>query len=392
MSEYTAIKQKNPKGILVFSILILFLFYLKIVGYYGADNNSTQKVLYYVFGGITLLGFSIFVLSGRNDSLIFSSASFLFFSVISTFINSSTHGHFLLSSLIDQSFFFGVLSVAYLLTYNKLNMQSLSNLMMAALVVYNVLYIKYRITDEALNASAINSIYYIVLLLPFAMCNKRIVIKALGISDIFLMAIISNKRTAFIMAVISIAVYFLLIIGENYENKGRKFILLFLLTVAVIIFVFFFDKIQKYFNFNTFDRLNQISEDNGSGRIEIYGAVLNSIKKFNLFEWMLGHGYNGVFLDSGLGVSAHNDFLEVLFDYGIFGFVAYLFMVKNIFKTAVIAFKQKSEYFAPSVISIIMFIFMSSLSHLIIYPSYIAYLMVFWGCMVNLNRGVENCE
>lgn len=390
MNDNTAIKQPKPKGILLFSALVIILFYFKIIGFYGiSGTDSILKGLSYFFFIVTTLSFFIWLTCLKNDSLILSSAIFLLVSVLSTFMNSFTTGHFLLNSLVEQTFFFGVLSITYLLTYNILDMQSISNLMMVALAFFTILYIDYRSAGEILNASSVNSIYYIALILPFAMCNKNNIIKILGIADIFILSMISNKRTAFIMTAVSIAVYFLIVFSKKQKKNGRKVALFFLLTITVGIFIFSFDKLQKYFDFNTFERLNTISEDKGSGRFEIYGEVWNKIKKFNFFEWIFGHGFNGVLLDSGLGISAHNDFLEVLFDYGILGLVSYLIMVKDIFKISINAFKQKSEYFAPCVISIILFMFMSVFSHLIIYPSYIAYLMIFWGCMVNLNRRTQ---
>lgn len=78
------------------------------------------------------------------------------------------------------------------------------------------------------------------------------------------------------------------------------------------------------------------------------------------------------------GPSAHNDFLEVLYDYGIIGFIMFIYLHVRVAKTTYKLHKHRSSYFIPYMVSFIIFVVMSIVSHLIIYPTYFCCLVAFW--------------
>ena len=74
------------------------------------------------------------------------------------------------------------------------------------------------------------------------------------------------------------------------------------------------------------DRILNIQDDGGSGRDQVWRTTWSMISESNLEELLFGHGFNAVLKLSPLALSAHNDFLEMLFNYGIIGFVPYLLL------------------------------------------------------------------
>ena len=71
---------------------------------------------------------------------------------------------------------------------------------------------------------------------------------------------------------------------------------------------------------NVTNRFEAMNEDEGNGRLDIYSDVFVQYLDSDLFSQLFGHGYNMVSVVLK-GPSAHNDFLEVLYDYGIIGFI-----------------------------------------------------------------------
>jgi O-antigen ligase len=93
----------------------------------------------------------------------------------------------------------------------------------------------------------------------------------------------------------------------------------------------------------------------------------------------LGLGYNAVALSSSAFSSAHNDFLEIIYDYGFIGLILYILFIIKIVKYNIILYKDSSIYAEGFSVSIILFLVISMFSHLILYQTYFFYLLIYWG-------------
>ena len=82
--------------------------------------------------------------------------------------------------------------------------------------------------------------------------------------------------------------------------------------------------------------------------------------------------------DITMALSAHNDFLEVLYDFGAIGFIFYVLIHLSLIKWTLRLFRARSELAFPVLISYVCFIVMSMVSHLILYPTYFGLLTAFW--------------
>ena len=130
---------------------------------------------------------------------------------------------------------------------------------------------------------------------------------------------------------------------------------------------------------NVSQRFDLIKDDGGSGRDIIYMDVYNRYVNGTVFNQILGRGFDSVSgSDKTMSLSAHNDFLEVLYDFGIIGFIFYLLIHLSLVKWILRLYRARNQLLFPVLVSYVCFIIMSMVSHLILYPTYFGLLIAFW--------------
>lgn len=239
-----------------------------------------------------------------------------------------------------------------------------------------------RLIDGNEEQGRFNLVFFPLLTTPWILLLKNRWLKNLLFIGIFIIVLLSQKRSAFIIMVVMLLPYILYEV-RSYQNKLLGITIL---GMLVIVFTVSFVIYSETGESSIIDRINSMSEDEGSGRLPIYNAVLVLQNRSSLIEWLWGHGHYAVRRDSPFFMSAHNDFLEVLYDYGILVFVMYLllwwYVVRNLFRM----YKEKSEYFISYFSSVVVFGFMSLVSHLVLYASNFIYLVCFWGAIEALQQ------
>ena len=109
------------------------------------------------------------------------------------------------------------------------------------------------------------------------------------------------------------------------KNKGTniKSISIF---IGLIVAIYWFVANNSETINHIVSRFHAIEDDEGSGRTELYDVILNSFSNSSFISQMFGHGYRSVIsiLD---GVPAHNDFLEILYDFGIVPLTVYVIIL-----------------------------------------------------------------
>lgn len=227
-----------------------------------------------------------------------------------------------------------------------------------------------------------NIIFFVLLLLPWIAIleTKR---KWIGVITITILTILSIKRSAII---IIMGALLILLFDRNHGQKGKSTrILLGTIAVIGIILIGIPDTPLD----NVLTRFEALEEDGGNGRLDIYNDVINAFSKQSTLNQFFGSGYRAVQnelfknYNYNIYISAHNDFLEVLFDYGYIGFLFYILLHIKIIKRIIMLYRSKNAYFSAYLISYFEFLIMSSVSHLIIYPSYFLFLVAFWAYSEN---------
>ena len=243
-----------------------------------------------------------------------------------------------------------------------------------------------------------NVVYYLLMFLPLtSMIKSNLLKKILYFVQIFTV-LISNKRTALIVFV-CYCLYCEWMDDKKSTRKKKAYKGMAYVLIVIILYIAFPIICQKL-NITVFNELelSNITEDGGSNRLFIYGQLWMAQKKSGLLHWGIGSGYNSVLLskicmDGAQGgyVSAHNDFLEVLYDYGIVGLVMYVSFFVFIIQKARKMKKNQYKYATPFTASILMVLFMSMTSHLVIYLNYYAVIFAFWAlCLADYRYGDES--
>lgn len=192
--------------------------------------------------------------------------------------------------------------------------------------------------------------------------------------------IFSEKRNGTLALIFSLLVYFIIDLYMNKDLKGfSKTILRISIITAIVIFGY--NYLSSLFSINLLERFETLSSDGGSSRDVIYTGIWNEIKQSDLYHWIIGYGNRGITMIYGRSSSAHNDFLEIMYDYGIFAVLSfaafYLSMIVTCFKMIRAKFEGSKAFAASLIISLMMSMF----SNYAITFTHISTVAVFWGVL-----------
>lgn len=118
-------------------------------------------------------------------------------------------------------------------------------------------------------------------------------------------------------------------------------------------------------------------ESDESGRKAIWATTSLMIMSSSPEKFVIGHGFNGVRENSVLEISAHNDFLEIIYDYGFF--TLYICLWIYLIRRCYFLYRYRSPLFLPYATSLSIMIVLSMVSQLLPYATYFNYLVMFWG-------------
>lgn len=164
--------------------------------------------------------------------------------------------------------------------------------------------------------------YVFVALIPAVAVFKRsprIQLALLIICLVFI--IIGMKRGAILVGVVSLLYYLYFNYRFNKTISRTKVILFSLLIIIAGLYITqYMMTTSEYFNY----RIESTRSGSTSGRNELYAHFWNHFKhEQNLFRFLLGNGANATL---GIGENyAHNDWLEIAINQGVFGLFVYVF-------------------------------------------------------------------
>lgn len=228
------------------------------------------------------------------------------------------------------------------------------------------------------STGAVADVYYILGLFPLILIyqKKFPIISILVCTTAILL---SGKRAGLIAFVVMIFCYYLFN-GIQKRRLGSFIKNLLLFALWGFIFLFLFEKVIASFNSNMLERLLRLSADGGSGRADRWQFVITKLGDSNFFQILFGHGRNAL---SSEFFRAHNDFLEVLYDYGLFALLAYLFFYIHLIREFVQMVRTKYTYAPIMLMSIICSLFLAMFSYYIVEPTYITSGMICYGYLLS---------
>ncbi len=251
-----------------------------------------------------------------------------------------------------------------------------------------LLLIQSRLIMSQLDHDQTNTIYFSLLTLPWIVIPDRNRTRIIVIALFSLLALISMKRSAMLVMAVIWVTYIALYLRQKRNKLLGVFFVLILLVVGSIVI----SRVNDSMGGRVEERMTEETDEN-SGRLAIWAVVITMIQESSLHEYILGHGHFAVKNNMPFELSAHNDLLEVIYDYGLIIFTLYMCLWLYVFLRSFHLYKSKSPFFLPYMISFVIFAVMSMVSHLILYTSYFNYIVVFWGCVegvVDRNEFVIN--
>jgi O-antigen ligase len=186
------------------------------------------------------------------------------------------------------------------------------------------------------NTDVVNNISYsFVGLIPFTFLFKKKRIYAIVSMMILMFFIIDGAKRGAVIAGIIGFVLFIIFLLKTVEEKKRFRSYLFVFTGLFILGYIAYDLFQN--NEFLIRRIQSINEKDGSsGRNIIYSNIFNSwYNSDGYFKLLFGYGFAASLDLSGTGNYAHNDWLELLSNFGLLGVLIYAILFYVVVKVVI---------------------------------------------------------
>lgn len=220
----------------------------------------------------------------------------------------------------------------------------------------------YQIANEASDAHLITA-YYPMFLLPLVLTYPSKTIRYASILLVTIIIFSSVKRGGLIALGAGLFVYILC--TSHIRQRGMKAILFTVFGLSLVGTIFYAIGSSEYGT--VIERFTSIQSDEGSGRLDVWGTTWYMIQHSDGIAYLVGHGINAVLRDSPLYLSAHNDFLEAWYDYGVIGFILYIISLVSLSRYTLHLLRKKSPV-APSMAMLVtIMLILTMISHVLIY-------------------------
>lgn len=247
-----------------------------------------------------------------------------------------------------------------------------------AMLITAFFYYKNWTFANEVDEAHLGTSYYVLFLLPTLLLTPHKWLRYVGLIITGLVLFSSFKRGGVIAFVLAVVAY-LFVKEVLVERKFKRLMVFLIAIIALFIILIFVDNAMGNI---VSERILNIQEDGGSGRDQVWSTTWNMIKTSNSEHLIYGHGHNGVLKNSPLELSAHNDFLEIMYNYGIVGFIPYLILHIQLMKQVFASIRVRNEYAAIIAFTYTIFFIMSMISIVILYPL-MALVAVVWGITYN---------
>lgn len=222
----------------------------------------------------------------------------------------------------------------------------------------------------------INSVFWILLTIPFVFLIDNKLIKYLILFSSFILILLSTKRSA----TIAISFVFLFSLVSDFFTSKISIANVLFISVFLVISFFTFNQILSKIDVSVLRRFEETSIYE-EARYDILRDSWQRFQRKNIIFKIFGSGHRSTANDRGfdvLSLTAHNDFLEVLYNYGYIGLILYIYFIFQIIQVLFKLKKFDKKYIYAYLSSIVIFLIMSSVSHLVIYPTYYTFILIFW--------------
>ncbi|MEB8344828.1 O-antigen ligase family protein [Flavobacteriaceae bacterium KMM 6898] len=196
------------------------------------------------------------------------------------------------------------------------------------IIILQFFYNQANYIDKFDNENVVNNVAYLfVLILPFLFLIRNRIIALTLLAVILYFVIQGAKRGALFAAGLgTMAFIYYIFKNIKFSSKIKRIRLYFTIFSGLLVVVYLGFK-KLFENEFLLSRLDALSEGNTSNRTEIYATIFNFwYSTDNFMNFIFGFGF-GSSLEITGGYFAHNDWLELLSNFGVIGVLIYLFLI-----------------------------------------------------------------
>ena len=259
----------------------------------------------------------------------------------------------------------------------KIDANLIVNLSLVMWVVFVVVFcLCWTSLNNALgiDTRGMNNIYYVILSLPLCQCCRSKAIRTTTFVLTGILCVFSLKRGAMLGFGLMVFLYYLNSVKTNWLEK--------IFTIIVVgLFVFFAYNYLDELSGNYISSRFKMQNSGDDAREQIYTSVLDAIKKSSITEILLGHGSNSVAGITEHELSAHDDFLEILYDYGIVALFLWVVFLITVFKEAIHKIRIRNPNGQVLMASLGIVLVLCTFSHFF-FMGYSDILMIGWGYLL----------
>ena len=363
---------KKTKYWFIYILLLAFLLIKMFRGVYG-DYTSKGGVWNYIQILFILVGV-VFLFSkyGSHNKVINIFLFFTFWIMLVSFLNI---GNQPIDSLVTWFFYFMCLCAPMImLTFYCLGLENdILDLSVLIKVTYYVLIVmfyfsmtSYRVTSDFDEFIAFSDIYYPMCLLPLVLLQTKPQRSFIPLLAIMLGIIVSGKRGGLIMVAIVAMIYYFF--GQK-RKVGTQIITLAMFAGIIVASFYLVNYMDSSYGINSLDRMMNAVDDGGSGRVWRWEKIMTEIGNSSVWCIISGHGFDAIY--KLVGGRAHNDFIEVFYNYGFFAVLLYVGFYIRLISTNIRQFKMKYPNAKYLTCSIVVALGLALVSYYVVEPTYL---------------------
>lgn len=195
-------------------------------------------------------------------------------------------------------------------------------------VILSIYQLKFSFAkDEVVD----NTAYILIGLLPFVFLFKNKLFTISSLLVIWYYMVQTSKRAAIVSGVLAIFLFlYQAIYASKYKYKIQTYFLAILLTIGISYFA------NKFYSENEFlsERMELMFSGDSTGRGELINIHYDKwASSNNTLIYIFGLGFNSLMMFSNIG--AHNDWMDMLGSFGVFGLLIYIilwyYMIRELF-------------------------------------------------------------
>lgn len=312
------------------------------------------------------------------------SASVMFFPIVSAVLN----GQALHYSVFLRVWLWVLLFIVFYyatLYYGEFPLdKKLITISYLLLMIASVPLIRVHLSGNGRAGAVIFPVYGCLTILPLLLhCSTPRKRYAFIFMTAFIM-LATTKRAGIIAAVLGFVLYYLTADGKASVKKRTERVIK--IAVLAVVFGTVTIGVLQYMGFNIIQRFLALATDGGSGRNYIWATVLDAFNQGSKFQQFVGHGIDAVseqvVIYSDVQIKAHNDFIEVLFDYGYIGLFIFLLFYFLLLREWIQQFRKHTKELPIYSFSMAIAAVFMMFSYFFIESSVINFIAAYWGTVL----------